>query len=222
MNDSMHDLLVKVRIIGKIREKQKLEVRNGLNVVDTGSWSAWFYRKLSWDSKHECTRFLRDLYRSLEQSVDILINEMKRSKDEVKKSKLTYVMINVAIDIKNSIKGLDFLSKSYTDFPSTTAAIEGIIRDYVIVIYNSLLENIPKDKLTDQLKEPIIYMGAPLYELLGTDQQHLENLYDVHVNKMHIDKPSTDKSHIDKPSTDKSHIDKPPTDITNSYDVSEY
>jgi hypothetical protein len=217
MNDSMHDLLVKVRIIGKIRENQKLDVQNGLNVVNADSWSAWLYRKITRENKHECTRFLRDLYRSLEQSVDILINEMKRSKDEVKKSKLTYVMINVAIDIKNSIKGLDFLSKSYTDFPSTTAAIEGIIRDYVIVIYNSLLENIPKDKLTDQLKEPIIYMGAPLYELSGTDTSRLENLYDAHADKSHVDKPRDDKQ-----PTDKSHIDRQPTDTANSYDASEY
>ncbi len=163
MNDTMHELLIKVRIIGKIRENQKLDTSNGLHVYNDG-WLNWIMRKWNRDNKDEGVRFLRDLYRSLEQSVDILINETKLLKNDAKKSKIIYVMINIATDLKNSIKGLDNLSKTYAAYPSTTSAIEGILRDYVIVIYNALLENIPNDKLPENLKDSIIYAGAPLYD----------------------------------------------------------
>ena len=171
MNDSMHNLLVKVRIIGKIKEGQKLDTCNGLHVYNDG-WINWFFRKWNRDNKYEGVRCIKDLYRTLEQTVDALVSETKRCKDDAKKSRNTYVMINTAIDIKNSINGLDNLTKTYIQYPSTTAAIEGILRDYVVVIYNTLLENIPKDKLPETLNENIIYSGMPLYD--GIQREHKE------------------------------------------------
>ena len=163
MNDIMHDLLIKVRIIGKLREGQKLDTSNGLYVYNDG-WINWIVRKWNRDNKDEGIRYLRDLYKSLDQSVSMLISETKNTKDEAKKSRNTYVMINIVRDLKESIKGLNNLSKTYSAYPSTTSALEGILRDYVIVIYNSLLENIPKEKLPDKLSEVIVYEGIQLFD----------------------------------------------------------
>jgi hypothetical protein len=180
MNDVMHDLLNKLRIIGKVREGQKLDVANGLHVY-SDSWINWIMRKWNRDNKDEGIRCILDLYKSLGQSVEVLINDTKTAKNDIKKSSNIYVMINIASNIKNSIKGLDNLAKTYNNYPSTTSAIEGIVKDYVIVIYNSLIDNIPKDKLLKELSDPILFMGNTIYEgsindiNYGINQNELNN-----------------------------------------------
>ena len=163
MNDVMHDLLNKLRIIGKVREGQKLDVANGLHVY-SDSWTNWLMRKWNRDNKDEGVRCILDLYKSLAQSVEVLINDTKSAKNDVKKANNIYVMINIASNIKNSIKGLDNLAKTYNNYPSTTSSIEGIVKDYVIVIYNSLIDNIPSEKMPRDLLEQILFMGNTIYE----------------------------------------------------------
>lgn len=182
INDVMHDLLNKVRIIGKIREGQKLDTSRNLSVY-TDSILSWIMRKYNRDSKDETIRYLRDLYKSLQQNVEFIITEVQNShfdscqnqaKLSVQKnnqsspnpSHAIYILINVATELKTSIKGLDNLSKTYSTYPTTIASIEGIIRDYVLVTYTSVLNVIPKDKLTDDLRESIMYNGVIIYTAL--------------------------------------------------------
>ena len=162
MNDVMHGLLNKLRIISKIKEGQKLDTSNGLSVYDDG-WFNWFLRKWNRDNKDEGIRFVLDLYKSLQQSIETIINESKVSHPESKKSMAIYVLINAASELKASIRGLDNLCKTYAKFPTAVAAIDGILKDYVIVTYSSLLEAIPADKLTKDLKESITYGGIIVY-----------------------------------------------------------
>ena len=163
MNDVMHDLLNKLRIIGKVREGQKLDVANGLHVY-SDSWLNWLMRKWNRDNKDEGVRCILDLYKALGQSVEVLINETKLAKNENKRVNNIYVMVNIASNIKNSIKGLDNLAKTYNNYPSTTSAIEGIVKDYVIVVYNSLIDNIPDEKKPKELSDQILFMGNTIFE----------------------------------------------------------
>jgi hypothetical protein len=170
MNDVMHDLLNKLRIIGKIREGQKLDVANGLHVY-SDSWFNWIMRKWNRDNKDEGVRCILDLYKALGQSVDVLINDTKTVKNDIRRINNIYVMINIASNIKNSIKGLDNLAKTYNNYPSTTSAIEGIVKDYVIVIYNSLIDNIPLEKTPKELLDNILFMGYTIYEDIAENNQ---------------------------------------------------
>ncbi len=173
MNDVMHDLLNKLRVISKIKEGQKLDTSNGLNVYTDG-WINWALRKWNRDNKDEGIRFLRDLYKALQQSVETVINESKHSQSESKKSMATYVLINAASELKASVRGLDSLCKTYANYPTTVAALDGVLKDYVIVTYSSLMEAIPKDKLTKELRESITYGGAVVYN--GEDGIHIPNV----------------------------------------------
>lgn len=166
MNDVMHDLLNKLRVISKIKEGQKLDTANGLNVYTEG-WVNWLLRKWNRDNKDEGIRNLRDLYKALQQSVETVINESK-------KSMATYVLINAASELKASVKGLDNMCKTYANFPTTVAALDGILKDYVIVTYSSLMEAIPEDKLTKDLQESITYGGVVVYN--GKDGMHIPNV----------------------------------------------
>lgn len=158
MNDVMHELLNKLRIISKIREGQKLDTSNGLYIY-TDSWFNLMLRKWYRDSKDEGVRYLRDLYKSFGQSVETVINESRTAKNETRKSQAIYVLINAATELRASIKGLDALSRTYTGFPTTVAALEGILRDYVIVTYSLLIEAIPSNRIPREFKESIMYAG---------------------------------------------------------------
>ena len=159
MNDVMHDLLNRLRIIGKIKEGQKLDTSNGSLYIYTETWANWFARKWYRESKDEGVRYLRDLYKSFGQSVETVINEVITCKNETRKSQAIYVLINAATELRASIKGLDSLSRTYVGFPTTVAALEGILRDYVIVTYSLLIEAIPELRQPKEFKESIMYAG---------------------------------------------------------------
>jgi hypothetical protein len=173
MNDVMHDLLNKLRVISKIKEGQKLDTANGLNVYTEG-WVNWLLRKWNRDNKDEGIRYLRELYKALQQSVETVINERSIQLANQKKSMATYVLINAASELKASVKGLDNMCKTYANFPTTVAALDGILKDYVIVTYSSLMEAIPEDKLTKDLRESITYGGVVVYN--GKDGMHIPNV----------------------------------------------
>lgn len=159
MNEIMHRLLNELRVIGKIKEGQKLDTSNGTLYVYSDGWVSWFTRKWYRDSKDECVRHLRDLYRSFGQSVETIINEATTCTNDTRKSQAIYVIINAATELRASIKGLDSLSKTYMSYPTTVAALEGILRDYIIVTYSLLLEAIPENRIPKEFKEPITYAG---------------------------------------------------------------
>lgn len=165
MTDIMHDLLTKLRIISKIREGQKLDTNNGLNVYTDG-WINYFLRKWNRDNKDEGVRALRDLYKALQQSVETIINELKHSNNEQKKSLAIYVLINAACELKGSIRGLDNMCKTYAGYPTTVASIDGVLKDYVLVTYSSILEVIPMEKMITmpELCESITYCGKIVYK----------------------------------------------------------
>ena len=166
MNDVMHDLLNKIRIISKIREGQKLDTTNGLNVYTEG-WYNWLARKWNRDTKDEGVRYLRDLYKSVQQTVENVINE-SHNQSQPKQTMAIYILVNTATELKASIRGLDNLCKTYAYYPTTIAAIDGILKDYVIVTYSSIIDSIPVDKLTKDLRESVSYNGNIIYK--GIDE----------------------------------------------------
>jgi hypothetical protein len=106
--------------------------------------------------------------------VETVINESKNSSSESKKSMAIYVLINAASELKASVRGLDNMCKTYNGYPTTVAALDGILKDYVIVTYSSLMEAIPPDKLTKSLRESITYGGVVVYN--GIDGIHIPNV----------------------------------------------
>jgi hypothetical protein len=155
----MHEHLNKLRIISKLKESQKLDTTKGINIY-TYSLYNWILRRWARENKEETIRTLRDLYKSFGQSVETVINDYTTHK----KLQLVYVLINSAIELRASILGLDNLSKTYSAFPATTSALEGIVRDYIIVIYDLLLNTIPKENWPSEFNETIMYQNIIIYK----------------------------------------------------------
>jgi hypothetical protein len=166
MNNTLHEHLNKLRIIGRIKEGQRLDTTNGLTIYDSG-WLNWIYRKYYHDSKDETTRMLQELFRSIDQSVDQLLVEMKGLEDGELLNQKYEIAITLAEKIKQAIIGVENLSKTYIDYQKTVATLEGIVQDFAVTTYKRLLLHIPEDKYTKTLLGNILYDGIILY--LGND-----------------------------------------------------
>jgi len=168
---NMHEYLNKLRIISKIRPGQRLYTINNDLTVYEESIIQWIYRKWYRDSKDETTRILQDLYKSIDQEVEQLTFNLKvgffENSSDTKKSdivsKKKQLIITLAEKIKSSIVGIENLSKTYEQYPKTTAILEGIVQDFAIVIYKHLLEYIPVSELGKYLKGNISYNGTIIY-----------------------------------------------------------
>lgn len=165
MNDIMHDLLDKLRIISTIKEDQKLDTSNGRLNIYTEGWLSWIRRNWYGDSKDEGVRYIKDMYKAIQQYVETLIKEYNQTRDESKKSAIITVLINAASELKASIKGLDNLCKTYINFQRTTAELLGILKDYILVTYSSLLDVIPANKLPNDLLTSITYGGIIVFSI---------------------------------------------------------
>jgi hypothetical protein len=165
MNDIMHEHLNKLRIISKIRKGQKLDTTHGqLSVYEPGFLN-WIYRRYYGDNKEESARFLQDFYKSLEQSAQQLISEIKiNSSDEDRYNRLIYVAINLAEKIKVSLHGIECLSHTYMTFPKMTATLEGIVQDFAVVTYRQLIEVIPEEQMTKALRSKVLYNDMTLVD----------------------------------------------------------
>jgi len=173
MNQVLHDQLNKLRLISKLKEKHSLETTGGLSVYEPG-YMSWFFRKWSHDGKDEVVRFLQEFYRSIDQSAEQLITDIKTAKDETKRVRSLHVAVSLAEKLKTSIRGIEMLSKTYSQFAKTTAVLEGIVQDFAIVTYKQILDVIPKEQLSKSLRESITYNGVVLYQGLDTEPPGLD------------------------------------------------
>jgi hypothetical protein len=162
MNNIMHEHLNKLRIISKVRSGQRLDTTTDLTVYEESLYN-WALRKWYHDNKDEGVRYLQELYRSIQQSVGHLISEINITSHVRNKHNKIQVAINLAEKLKDSVFGVENLSKTYSPYPKTTATLEGIIQDYAIGTYTQLLDAIPKNRHTPSLKESITYHGVILH-----------------------------------------------------------
>lgn len=162
----MHDHLNQLRIISKVRVGQRLDTTNGITVYEDSIFN-WFLRKYYHDNKDEGTRYLQDLYRSIDQTVEQLTTDINNIIDTTQKTRKIQIALNLAEKIQSSIHGIENLSKTYASYPKTTATLEGIVQDFAIVTYTQLLDIIPHKKFSKVIKKNINYNGAIFY--LGLD-----------------------------------------------------
>ena len=164
MNDIIHEYLNKLRLISKIHENQKLSTIGGLSIY-SHSFSSWLIRKWMGDNKEDTVRIIRDIYKSFKKNLELLIQEYHETKLEERKYYIIYQMINTVKELRASINGLDNLSRTYDEYPETTAALEGIIRDYVIITITILLNIIPKEKWSSEFTEDIFYRNMIIFSV---------------------------------------------------------
>ena len=173
MNNVMHEQLNKLRLISKLKEGQSLYTKDGISVYEF-SYLNWIWRKWYNDNKDEVVRYMQDFYRSVDQSVDTLTSDIYHANvnsNEIKKKKLIDVAINLAEKIKASFMGIENLSKTYVNYPKTISVLDGLIQDYAITTYKQLLEYIPKDKLSKDLRENVTYNGVLVYQGYDENQR---------------------------------------------------
>ena len=169
MNSVTHELLTKLRVISKIKEGQKLDTANGLNIYTDG-WINWLMRKWNRDTKDESVRYLRELYISIGQSIDPIIKTALMSPHTRRKQNAIYILVSAAKEIRASVKGLDALARTYSAFPTTIAALEGIVTDYIIVTYNAIITAIPIHVIPKDFKESVLYSGRVIIKGLRSKE----------------------------------------------------
>jgi hypothetical protein len=169
MNNIIHDYLNKLRLISKLKEGQSLYVKDTVNIYEF-NYINWLWRKFYNDNKNEVVRYLQELYKSIDQSIEMLINEINTHNKETfkKKSDITIAII-LAEKIKSSINGIENLSKTYIHFPQTVAMLEGIIQDYAISSYKQLMEIIPEELKTKNLSGNVTYNDIILYQEIKSE-----------------------------------------------------
>lgn len=172
MNNIMQDHLKNLRVISKLQEGQSLDTNKKLAIYEP-TWFNWILRKISYDNKYEVIRFLRDFYRTLEQSTEQLICDLTYVKDKIKKNKLMENVINLTKQLKLSFVGLDNLMKTYKKYPEIVADLESITQDIAILTYKQLLDCIPENKI-DNLTETITINGQVIFEI-GKVELEIEN-----------------------------------------------
>ena len=155
MDDSLQQYLIKLRIIARIDVNQRLDTTNNAVRIYGNSWLDWGIRKICSDGKKETFRYLQNLYREIDQQADQLINLLVNSKDDIKQKKALRDCVTLAEKIKLSIRGLNNLYNTYKGYQDVQAGIESIREDFALRTYDTLLETIPADKLTEILLEPI-------------------------------------------------------------------
>jgi hypothetical protein len=161
MNNIMQDHLTNLRVISKVQEGQSLDTTKKLSVYEPSFWN-WIMRKWGSDGKVETVRFLRDFYRTLDQSTEQLINDICKAND-AGKNKYLENAINLARQIRSSLNGINNLTKTYKKFPDVVADLESITQDVAIITYKQLIAVIPKDKLCN-LNSSITINGTVVYE----------------------------------------------------------
>lgn len=157
MNILFHDQLDKLRIISKIKEGDKLDVAYGVDIQEN-RWFffSWFGRFMSKNSKEESVKSLRELYRSVNQSVEQILEIIEHTDSDQKKERQTFTAINFAEKLRSSLVGLENLARTYSEFPSIVSKIEGIVQDYLWPTYAAILKNIPIEQHSAVLTEPLI------------------------------------------------------------------
>ncbi len=171
MNNSLHEQLNVLRLIARLREGQSLYINNGVNVYEFNYWN-WVSRKWNRDNKDEVTRFLQEFYKSVDQSADQIINELKNDKDNFRNRKILLIICDFALTLRDSIKGIESLTKTYIYYPKTVSILEGVIKDYLLFTYRQLVEVIPDDMLSKELCANINFGGVPIYS--GKNSEILE------------------------------------------------
>lgn len=170
INDTLHDLLNKARIIGRIKEGQKLNTTSGIYILDD-NWKTFLMRKWYGDNKESNVRNIRDIYRTLGELTKTIVTEYQTSAGEEKNSKL-YTLKTIADDLRSSVSGLHNLSVTYASYATVQGNLEGIVTDYIIVTYRLVISKM--ENVTDDLIKPIMYNGKIVYDN-NTEQK---NTYD--------------------------------------------
>lgn len=161
----LHELLNKMRIISSIQEGQKIDSIGKMNIY-TPSVSSWILRKWHGNNKDETIRTLTELYKTFSTTINTLILEHSAHGicEEKYEANFQYILKMSAAELRKSIDGLDNLSKTYNTYPHVYTALEGLLRDYIIQTYDQLIVNLPVESLTKELRDPIKYRGAVVYE----------------------------------------------------------
>ena len=162
MDDILHNFLNKLRIISTIKSGDKLDTIDDLNIYVEG-YMNWLKRKYYYDGKESSVRVLHDLYRGVSQYSEQLISEISNTKSNVIRSSKISTATNLAEKIALSIKGLENLTITYKEFPKTKASLEGLVCDYAMITYKSLLSNIPHELHNDILCGDVKYLGKVVY-----------------------------------------------------------
>lgn len=156
MNITYHDQLDKLRIIAKIKEGDKLDVRYGMDIQDTW-WPilSWLGRFFSKNSKEESIRCLQELYRSIGQTIEQLVESIAQAGDAQLEPRV-FTAVCFATKLKASLVGLENLAKTYSIYPSCVSQLEGIVQDYLWPSYQAIMKVIPEYRVTEELREPMI------------------------------------------------------------------
>lgn len=160
-NYDINDFMVNLKIISKIKEKDKLYIKNKLVHIEPPYALQFVYRTINRSSRKETTRYLFSFYRSLKIYVDNIFNKRYMNPDNfinnptlAHKEYIFFIQERQVIsDIKNHIiysnSGLYNLIKTYHKDLNMINCLEHIINNNNKLIENCriMISQIKKDYL---------------------------------------------------------------------------
>lgn len=157
MDDLLHSLLNKLRLISQITDGKKISTSNDeLNIYEESGLN-WLFRVYTRDGKDASIKSLRTLYQTVRNNTERIISKIDKQSTHINSD--IEVALIMAQKIKSSVAGLENLSKTYHAYPTVVAALEGIVQDYAAPAYKLLVNSVPHDLLLDELREAISYRG---------------------------------------------------------------
>lgn len=152
MDEKLHAILVKFRIIACIEVGQKLDTKSNELTIQHVNLLSPIYRKFSNDSR-ECTiSYLEALVLNFASVADGLIekNEYPKIVDSVEA-------------FQGMINGISNLAKTYKDDKTTGQKLKSIVKDYILPMYKKLIYHLPAEMLSAQIKSGVTFIGETLF-----------------------------------------------------------
>ncbi len=145
MNDIVDGLLVNLKILGKIKDAEKIDISADKIKLQGNTFYTSLIRFIKGDSRGKTIQFINEV---ITNSIDVLmqfVNSTQMSPynaNSYQYNKNYTSLVNLSIELKNCITGLESLKKTYDDDVHTVSQIEVIVNK--IKIHTDIADNFIK------------------------------------------------------------------------------
>lgn len=140
-----HKYMTNLMVISKIPERGQLTIRgNDIDIYDGGVIN-WVLRKFYGDGKEKTVKFLQEFYREIRNFTEQLMITIIAEKNTVKHNRLLKLLSCLAEKIKESLTGLNNLSKTYIEYHKINASITCLVENTIMQCYKEIVDFLPPD-----------------------------------------------------------------------------
>lgn len=138
MDQNNQDLIIKLRILARIPKNGKLNLSSNDIQIYQNTWTEWIKRWKSGDGREKTIECLNRFYNQVLQTTNDIISCLNSNCDDCKDKAENLFLF--AIDLANSIDGINNLCDTYVDDHKIYATIQFICRQYIAIQYLKIVD----------------------------------------------------------------------------------